>query len=71
MSKDPIISPCTGVCRMDPTTGWCVGCKRDIDEIVSWASLDDAGRRRIFALLPQRRRAARAAATDAPTGKPE
>ncbi len=61
-SSSRIPSPCTGVCRMDPATGWCVGCKRSIDEIVSWASLDDAGRRRIFALLPQRRRAAAAAA---------
>lgn len=71
MSNQRIISPCTGVCRMDPTTGWCVGCKRNIDEIVSWASMDDAARRRIFALLPQRRRAVLAAAADPAAGESE
>ncbi len=50
-----VASPCTGVCRMDPATGWCVGCRRTIDEIVAWASLDDAARRLVRITLKQRR----------------
>lgn len=59
-----VASPCTGVCRMDPDTGWCLGCRRTIDEIVAWASLDDAARRQVWIALKQRRAAAAAAATD-------
>lgn len=60
-----IASPCTGVCRMDPATGWCVGCRRTIDEIVAWASLDDTARLRIFSALKQRRRSIAEAADKA------
>jgi len=47
-------SPCNDVCRMHEPTGWCEGCGRTIEEIAGWGSLDDAGRRRIWALLPAR-----------------
>lgn len=48
-------SPCVDVCRMDPATGWCLGCARTIDEIAAWASLDNDGKRRVWKLLPARR----------------
>ena len=48
-------SPCTSVCTIDPTTGWCVGCLRTIDEIAAWGSLDDRARRAVWKLLPARR----------------
>ena len=47
-------SPCIDVCKMDPATGWCEGCLRTIDEIIAWGSLDDTGKRRVWALLPAR-----------------
>ncbi|MEK0418132.1 MAG: hypothetical protein RI949_2138 [Pseudomonadota bacterium] len=50
-------SPCTSVCRMDPTTGWCLGCARTLPEIAAWAGLDDEAKRQVWALLPERRRA--------------
>nr|WP_231638089.1 DUF1289 domain-containing protein [Piscinibacter sakaiensis] len=40
---------------MDPATGWCLGCRRTIDEIAAWSRMDDAARRRVWALLPDRR----------------
>lgn len=49
-------SPCTSICRMDEATGWCVGCARSLPEIAAWGGLDDAGKRQVWALLPQRRR---------------
>lgn len=51
-------SPCTSVCRIDPHTGWCAGCARTLDEIAAWSRLDDDAKRRVWALLPQRRAAA-------------
>lgn len=55
MNAPIVASPCTGVCRIDADSGWCVGCLRSIDEIVAWASSDDRDKRRVLALLPQRR----------------
>jgi predicted Fe-S protein YdhL (DUF1289 family) len=48
-------SPCISVCRIDPATGCCAGCRRTIDEIARWASLDDAAKRAIWAELERRR----------------
>ena len=51
----PVASPCTRVCRIDDTSGLCIGCLRTLDEIVRWGSMDEAGRRRVRAALPTRR----------------
>lgn len=48
-------SPCISVCRMDARSGWCEGCLRTLDEIATWSVLDDEEKRRVWALLPQRR----------------
>jgi uncharacterized protein len=37
-------SPCINVCIMDPTTGWCTGCFRTIDEIVGWGNAPNAAK---------------------------
>jgi predicted Fe-S protein YdhL (DUF1289 family) len=47
-------SPCISVCRVDPVTGWCLGCARTLDEIAAWSALDDTGKRAVWALLPAR-----------------
>lgn len=39
--SDGIISPCVGVCQMDGSTGWCLGCGRSRSEIVGWKKLED------------------------------
>lgn len=48
-------SPCINVCRMDPRTGFCEGCRRTLDEIACWSALDDDAKRRVWAKLAQRR----------------
>ncbi|MBN8510675.1 MAG: DUF1289 domain-containing protein [Burkholderiales bacterium] len=48
---------------MDPATGWCLGCRRTIDEIASWSRLSDAERRAVWRQLDARRPAASASAT--------
>jgi len=50
----PPLTPCIGVCRLD-AVGLCVGCRRTMDEIARWGSLDDAERARLMdEVLPQR-----------------
>jgi len=39
---------------MDPQRGLCLGCRRTLEEIVRWASMDDAERDRVMSELPQR-----------------
>lgn len=48
------ISPCVGICRMDATTGFCVGCGRTIGEIGAWASMSDDQRAAVRERLPER-----------------
>lgn len=49
-----IMSPCTGVCRLDVATGFCLGCARTGDEIARWSAAPDAWRARVWAALPAR-----------------
>lgn len=46
-----VSSPCVSVCRIDPRTGWCEGCRRTVDEIAAWSALDDAGRIAVWRAL--------------------
>ena len=55
MAVAPVPSPCTSVCKMDPSTGWCEGCLRTIDEIAAWAALSDADKLVIWDRLAERR----------------
>ena len=50
-------SPCISVCKMDAGSGWCEGCLRTLEEIAAWSVLDDAEKRAVWTLLPQRRAA--------------
>jgi predicted Fe-S protein YdhL (DUF1289 family) len=50
-----VASPCIGVCRIDPHSGYCAGCARTAVEIASWTSASDSQKLRILAKLPARR----------------
>jgi predicted Fe-S protein YdhL (DUF1289 family) len=56
MSSDAqdVGSPCIDVCRMNPSTGFCDGCFRTIDEIAGWSSFDAAGKRDVLAQVEAR-----------------
>lgn len=49
-----VVSPCIGICTLDRKSGYCLGCKRTIQEIGRWASLDDEARQTILDQLPAR-----------------
>jgi len=50
------LSPCIGICLIDPATCRCRGCLRDIDEIATWYDASAAEKRAILARLTERRR---------------
>lgn len=50
-----IISPCTGVCRIETGSGLCAGCGRTLSEIAAWSTLRPEERDRVMAQLPARR----------------
>lgn len=51
-----VTSPCTGVCKLDQATGWCLGCGRRGNEIVDWGSRSEAWRDQIWDNIPDRLR---------------
>jgi uncharacterized protein len=54
--KSPV-SPCLGICLMDPKTRTCRGCLRTIDEIAGWYTAGNAEKRAILQRLEERRAA--------------
>jgi uncharacterized protein len=52
------VSPCLGICLMDPATRMCRGCLRTIEEIRGWYEASAAEKRAILARLAMRRAAA-------------
>jgi predicted Fe-S protein YdhL (DUF1289 family) len=40
---------------MNPRTGLCEGCSRTLDEIAAWSRMDDVEKRRVWALIEERR----------------
>jgi len=53
-SQHPVPSPCISVCRMDPHSGLCLGCWRDIDEIIAWSRMDEDGKRVVWQTITER-----------------
>ena len=53
-----IQSPCIGVCSMDDSTGFCLGCYRTMDEIQGWWDLDDAQKQALIVIASERETAA-------------
>jgi uncharacterized protein len=49
------ISPCCGICLMDPKTRMCRGCLRTIEEIAGWYAASPAERWAILKRLTLRR----------------
>ena len=51
LPTDMTTSPCIGVCKLDPVTKLCLGCRRSVAEISSWLDLSEDERRTIIARL--------------------
>lgn len=51
-------SPCIDVCQLDPVTGLCRGCQRNMNEIAGWSGYSAAQKRAVLARLDERRQVA-------------
>jgi predicted Fe-S protein YdhL (DUF1289 family) len=49
-----IESPCNRICTVDPRSGLCLGCGRNLAEIAGWIGFRAEERARIMAELPDR-----------------
>lgn len=49
-----IASPCNKVCRIDPATGFCLGCARTLEEIGRWSVMTEEEQQALLAELPDR-----------------
>jgi uncharacterized protein len=49
------ISPCVGICLMDPATRLCRGCLRRVEEIAAWYEASVAEKHEILARIAGRR----------------
>ena len=49
-----VVSPCTGICKLDEATGWCLGCARTGDEIAEWRGHGHEWRAEVWEALPAR-----------------
>ena len=50
MNKKHIISPCVGVCSIDPQSDLCIGCLRTSAEIAMWPQID---RQRAYQIMKE------------------
>jgi predicted Fe-S protein YdhL (DUF1289 family) len=49
-------SPCVNVCQMDPVSGLCRGCLRNLDEIAGWLDFSVTEKCLVLERLDERRR---------------
>lgn len=49
-----VVSPCTGVCKLDEKTGWCLGCGRSGEDMDGWHTRSEASRRLVWDQIPAR-----------------
>lgn len=49
-----IVSPCVGICDLDPHTGYCRGCLRTLEEVAGWLTYSNAEREQIISGLKDR-----------------
>ncbi|MBW7056003.1 DUF1289 domain-containing protein [Paracoccus bogoriensis] len=50
-------SPCIRLCRIDETSGLCIGCLRSLDEIARWAAMTIDQQQAVLDALPARKAA--------------
>ncbi len=54
MSNKTLKSPCVGICKYNQKN-FCLGCKRNSDEITNWGNYSDAMRKAIMQDLKDRK----------------
>jgi predicted Fe-S protein YdhL (DUF1289 family) len=66
-----MVSPCINICSIEPSSGFCAGCGRTIEEIAGWAAFSDEERHALMYRLPARMKAIQSAASRATAASTE
>lgn len=45
--EKPVASPCVSICALDEED-ICIGCQRNVDEIIRWSRLNNSERREVL-----------------------
>jgi len=53
------ITPCISVCKIDPATQICIGCKRTLEEVHDWTSFSSQQRLEVMQRLGYGKRVGR------------
>ena len=53
--EKPIASPCVSICALDETDV-CIGCQRNVDEIIRWSRLNNSERSEVLLRCHERAR---------------
>jgi prolyl-tRNA editing enzyme YbaK/EbsC (Cys-tRNA(Pro) deacylase)/predicted Fe-S protein YdhL (DUF1289 family) len=53
-SESHSMSPCVSVCSMDEATGYCLGCLRTMEELMTWAASDLSAKRAVWDSIAKR-----------------
>jgi len=54
MKPPQLINPCINICKIDPFTNVCIGCKRTQKEISEWFWMDENQKKIIMKKLKNR-----------------
>lgn len=50
-------SPCIGICTIDESNGYCLGCYRTLDEIKTWFDMSQGEKKGVLTQLDERQQA--------------
>lgn len=67
-ARGPAPSPCIGVCHIDGSSGFCLGCFRTLPEIAQWHKKSDDERWAIIDEAEEREELAEEAEENQPSG---
>lgn len=55
-NQQTVQSPCIKTCTLDPKTGLCLGCYRNMEEIINWMVYDQKEKQEILNRIEIRKR---------------
>lgn len=55
VAEKPVASPCVSICALDEDD-ICIGCQRNVDEIIRWSRLNNTERREVLQRCHERAR---------------
>ncbi|MCH9781018.1 MAG: DUF1289 domain-containing protein [Alphaproteobacteria bacterium] len=54
-SAFPLVSPCVGLCALEGSGTYCIGCFRTRAEIAGWSAFSDDDKKNVLTALHERR----------------